>query len=435
MSDRTRSAERHGFSRRRRDAAGNGQGPPRTVLHWTQDLDRPEDDLQALIGLLYDAALDATLWPIFLRRLAQAAGAADACYFARDTPRDTLGPDVDVTVSARADAAPIDPHTGLPNRGLDREPDAWLDAARLGLDETAAANGTPAETDRTAGGETCTGFRCLDGAFGLLGVARGAGTLRAAIGVCRGAGAAPFGAPERDLVGRLLPHLKRVGQWHGRVAVLEARQSAQSVALDRLPIGVLLVDARGKVVEMNRAAREIARENDGLLLEKSRPGRPVTRETDALQGLIREALRAGANDGAPTNGVMLLSRPSLRRPIAVMVVPVDAAGPGRPHAPLASEARNAAAVVFLCDPERRHDAPAQLLARLYGLTPAEARLVRGLADGRRLDELAEAFGISKETARTQLRHIYPKTGTNRQAELVRLVLTGPAQLFPERSDE
>ncbi len=73
------------------------------------------------------------------------------------------------------------------------------------------------------------------------------------------------------------------------------------------------------------------------------------------------------------------------------------------------------------------------MARLYGLTPAEARLVRGLADGRRLDQLAEAFGISKETARTQLRHIYAKTGTNRQAELVCLVLTGPAQLFPERS--
>ncbi len=368
MSKGARTAETRGASPRPRDGAGNGQNRPRAVLHGAQDLDPPEDDLQALIGLLYDAGLDATLWPKFLRRLAQAAGAADACYCARDTPRDTQSPDADFTVTARADAAPIElhnglphnglPHNGLPHGGLDREPDAWLDAARLGLDKTAAAKGTPAEANRSAGGETCTDFRCFDGTFGLLGVVRGAGTLRTEIGVCRPAGGAPFGAPERDLVGRLLPHLRRVGRWHGRVAALEARQRAHSVALDRLPVGVLLVDARGKVVEMNRAAREIARENDGLLFEKSRPCGPVAKETDELQGLIREALRVGANDGAPANGVMLLSRPSLRRSIAVMVVPVHAAGPGRRRARRASQARNAGAVVFLCDPERRHGVPA-----------------------------------------------------------------------------
>ena len=212
MSDRARTAERQGFSRRRRDATGNGQTCPQAVAHGAQDLGPPEDDLQALIGLLYDTALDPTLWPKFLRRLAQAAGAPDACYFARDTQ----SPDADFTVSARADSDPVELHAGL-----DGDSEAWLDAARLGLDEIATANGTPAGTDRAAGGETCTNFRCFDGTFGLLGMVRGAGTLRTAIGVRRPPGGAPFGAPERDLVGRLLPHLKRVGQWHGRVAALE----------------------------------------------------------------------------------------------------------------------------------------------------------------------------------------------------------------------
>ena len=45
-----------------------------------------------------------------------------------------------------------------------------------------------------------------------------------------------------------------------------------------------------------------------------------------------------------------------------------------------------------------------------------------------LEHIAEASGISKETARTHLRRIYSKTATHRQAELVSLILTGPAVL-------
>ncbi len=36
-------------------------------------------------------------------------------------------------------------------------------------------------------------------------------------------------------------------------------------------------------------------------------------------------------------------------------------------------------------------------------------------------ESAEALGISEATARTHLRHLFEKTGTSRQAELIKLV--------------
>jgi DNA-binding CsgD family transcriptional regulator len=58
----------------------------------------------------------------------------------------------------------------------------------------------------------------------------------------------------------------------------------------------------------------------------------------------------------------------------------------------------------------------------YGCTPREAALAHTLAQGRTLAEAAGALGISVHTARTHLKRVFRKTGTRRQAELLRLVL-------------
>ena len=54
----------------------------------------------------------------------------------------------------------------------------------------------------------------------------------------------------------------------------------------------------------------------------------------------------------------------------------------------------------------------------FRLTEAEARLATQLALGESLEKVADRFGIGKETARSQLRGIFAKTGVHRQAELV-----------------
>jgi len=64
------------------------------------------------------------------------------------------------------------------------------------------------------------------------------------------------------------------------------------------------------------------------------------------------------------------------------------------------------------------------LRRLYGLTPAEARLAQALVAGEHLNDIAEHLGITKETARSQLKAVFAKTDTHRQAELVRVLLLG-----------
>src|SRR6476469_10232052 len=66
-----------------------------------------------------------------------------------------------------------------------------------------------------------------------------------------------------------------------------------------------------------------------------------------------------------------------------------------------------------------------LLFAVFGLTPAEARIAALLAEGLSLKEIARAQGTQHDTVRKQLGAIYQKTRTNRQPELVRLLLHLP----------
>jgi DNA-binding CsgD family transcriptional regulator len=62
-----------------------------------------------------------------------------------------------------------------------------------------------------------------------------------------------------------------------------------------------------------------------------------------------------------------------------------------------------------------------LLAAVFGLTPAEARLAAIMAEGRDPERAAEELGIARVTARNQLKAIFAKTDTHRQSELVAML--------------
>jgi len=69
------------------------------------------------------------------------------------------------------------------------------------------------------------------------------------------------------------------------------------------------------------------------------------------------------------------------------------------------------AILFITDPEEAAVVRRESLRQDFGLTPAEAGFTR---------EILKADGL--QAARTHLAHVFGKTGTRRQAELVRLIL-------------
>jgi DNA-binding CsgD family transcriptional regulator len=77
---------------------------------------------------------------------------------------------------------------------------------------------------------------------------------------------------------------------------------------------------------------------------------------------------------------------------------------------------------LIATPVDRGSVPtAEVLQGLFDLTPAEARVARGIGEGRTIDAIALASGVTRETVRTQLAAVLAKTGLNRQAELVALL--------------
>lgn len=79
--------------------------------------------------------------------------------------------------------------------------------------------------------------------------------------------------------------------------------------------------------------------------------------------------------------------------------------------------------VFLSKPSGLQ-LPPKRLASLYGLSPAEARLAAKLSALRSVEQAADELCITVHTARSQLKSIFTKTGSQSQSELLMLLATG-----------
>jgi DNA-binding CsgD family transcriptional regulator/PAS domain-containing protein len=221
----------------------------------------------------------------------------------------------------------------------------------------------------------------------------------------------------------LVPHLQRALQIQRRLEGLQAFRAAATDALDHLPIGVILMDGRGHPLLINGPARVILGENDGLTLTNDGLRGATPANTTELRRLIDGAALTAAGEGLDAGGALSLPRPSLRRPLAVLVGPLKA-GDGE-----LVPAQIARVILFVSDPERAMETAPDLLRRLYGLTPAESRLAALLLEGSSVTQASEKLEVSPQTARAQLKSIFSKTDTRRQSELIRLVMGGPATMI------
>ena len=108
------------------------------------------------------------------------------------------------------------------------------------------------------------------------------------------------------------------------------------------------------------------------------------------------------------------ARLSGRRRYVVQVLPLHRDDRTRSSGP---------ALVIITDPERIAEPDHALVQDLFGLTKMEAQIAVRLARGLDVRQLAEGLSISTATVRTHLQHVFDKTDTHRQAELVRLLAT------------
>ena len=228
-------------------------------------------------------------------------------------------------------------------------------------------------------------------------------------------------AEDLALLDSLVPHLARAYSIHCQLARVRQERKALTEVIDRLPLGVIFFDAERRAILMNRSVEEILALDDGFRLEDGRPVLDNARENRVLQACLEAAVRAQPRRGSSAGEVMSVTRPSGRRSFPLMVGPLLAAHPD-------SSIDDVKALLFIADPEGGHIGTSEVLEALYQLTHAEAELVRLIAEGRSLEEVAAERGVTMNTVRSQLKQVFSKTGTSRQGELVHLVLTGVASV-------
>jgi len=231
----------------------------------------------------------------------------------------------------------------------------------------------------------------------------------------------PFQPEGLELVQRLVPHLQQALVIHRRIQSAEIWAEAAEGALDRISGGVILLDERGAPIFTNRTADQILAAKDGLLLDPDGPAASASKQTEELRRVLAGAASTGAGKGEHAGALLRLARPSGRPALEVVVTPIR-----RGSSPLFDQ--RATAAIFVADPDAQAERSPERLRQLYGLTPTEAEVASRLARGMDAAEIGDDLDITIHTVRGHLKQLFTKTDTHRQADLVRVLLTGLADL-------
>jgi DNA-binding CsgD family transcriptional regulator len=190
-----------------------------------------------------------------------------------------------------------------------------------------------------------------------------------------------------------------------------------SAAIERLPLGVAIVDARGAIVVMNEPAQRILARRDGLATSGRCLVAHLPSETKRLCGLIRDTLLLP--EGAwPARGTVAISRPSGRQPFILVVRPLRSCSSSCISVCGRSQ-------ILINDLEWPQTEYRPVLQHTFGLTTAEAEVAISIMDGYEPRQIAQRRGVRVSTIRTQIRTILAKTGVGRQIDLVKLIARLP----------
>jgi DNA-binding CsgD family transcriptional regulator len=363
------------------------------------------EQLSAVIETIYDASLDAALWPGALEAACTFVNGCAAHVFYQSTTADGMsvfhswGDDphytrlfadayvglspffpaqlfLDVgTVHDVQDVLPIDEFR---ETRLYREwarPQGVLDALYVNLERSAA--GAAAMTMRR--------FE-RDGLFGPQGKSR---------------------------LGLIVPHVRRAISIGKVIDFHKANEAALARTLDGLAAAVLLVAADRRLVYVNENASAMLAAGTVLRASTGRLAAADPAADRTLQDAIAAAARGDAALGS--NGVAISLAGDGRTSQVVHVLSLVS---GQRREMLD---RQAAAALFVRETTLATPGPLEIVAKLHNLTAGEVRVLAAVAETGSVAAMAAALGISEATVKTHLHRLFAKTGASRQADLVKLL--------------
>jgi DNA-binding CsgD family transcriptional regulator len=364
------------------------------------------EQLSALIGDIYDAALDRSLWVDVLRRAMKFVGAQGSGLLSRDAVSKSADIHYALGVAPHYVQLYVDTYARLDPSAMTMffsevgqvasivdqmaydefvksrfyqewaRPQGWVDSAQALLDKSV------------------TGF--------------------ALVSFLRNKASGLVDDTTRQRTRLIVPHMRRA-VLIGKVVDLKAAE-ADSFAdtVDGISAGMFLVDASARIVHANASGHAMLAE--GVVLRVV-GGKLAPTDVSAEQGLNEVYAMAERGDAAVgVKGIaMSLTASDGERHVA-HVLPLTSGARRRAGATYA-----AAAAVFVHKAALAPPSPLEVIGKFYKLTPTELRVLLAIVQVGGVAEVAEALGIAESTVKTHLHRLFAKTCTRRQADLVELV--------------
>ena len=228
-------------------------------------------------------------------------------------------------------------------------------------------------------------------------------------------GPEPFAADADRRLVRWAPYLQRAVRILRRLASAGSERALLRDVVDRLGSGLVIVGQSGRVLVTNETANQIFAASDGLTLRDGRLHAAGASDRERLGTALDDVIVHGRDACAS------LGRPSGAPPLTILAVPIetpDKMGSGEVEV----------AVLFIHDPLDSPPLDPADVQVMFGLTPGQAELAALLSQGHSLEEVGERLGLTLNTVRTRVKQVFARTGTSRQAELVRRLVLSAAGL-------
>jgi DNA-binding CsgD family transcriptional regulator/PAS domain-containing protein len=218
---------------------------------------------------------------------------------------------------------------------------------------------------------------------------------------------------EWRLLKTLAPHLQRAAALHTLLARTRATTEQLGAAFAAAGFAIFLLTWDCQILFVNPKAEDLLRRQMGLRYERGRLVTATPALTHRLQAVACASSRPGRAEG-DIGDTLELNRGENRPPLLAHVIPL---GPSRTVSIF--DIDRPAVAVFVVDPADSLGAQILRFAARFRLTPAESRVLGEIVGGSGLLAAAADLKITETTARTHMTHIFVKTKTTRQTELIR----------------
>ena len=218
----------------------------------------------------------------------------------------------------------------------------------------------------------------------------------------------------RHRMNLLVPHFQRAVAIGGLFDQSGTAKEALTQTLDHVEAAVLLVDAGGAVTFANAPAKTMLDEAV-LMRTKNNVLQATLPKADRI---LRDVFTA-AEAGDVSVGVRGVAVPLTTNPDDSWFAHVLPLTSGNRQKAATIHAAVAAIFIRKTAPDAR--APLEAIVRRYGLTASEVRVLDALLKVHSVKGIAEMLELSQATVKTHLHNLFRKTGTRRQSELIKLV--------------